>query len=274
LANQAVLRSIPVKTAWLPRNEAESRYGFRLYQGGAVPGKEIRVVRVGDWDVEACAGTHLKNTGEIGFIKIIHTERVQDGVERLAYSIGIPAVKIVQRNERLLVKLTEALSAPLEKLDKTAEKIMRDLKEANLERRRLIKELAVQESVALGAKAEAEKRKEIGGIRLLIRDFHESIDVDRMVHTASEIVKSSDQTVTIFYGANDMNARILVMAGKGAVERGINANEIAREASAILGGGGGGKTNFAQGGGSEVKMMPKAVKKAEELLRRQLTRKT
>jgi len=274
LANQAVLRSIPVETAWLPRNEAESRYGFRLYQGGAVPGKEIRVVRVGDWDVEACAGTHLKNTDEIGFIKIIHTERVQDGVERLAYSIGIPAVKTVQRNERLLVKLTEALSAPLEKLDKTAEKIMRDLKEANLERRRLIKELAVQESIALGAKAEAEKSKEIGGIRLLIRDFRESIDVDRMVHTASEIVKSSDQTVTIFYGANGTNARILVMAGKGAVERGINANEIAREASAILGGGGGGKTNFAQGGGSEVKMLPKAVKKAEQLLRKQLTRKT
>jgi alanyl-tRNA synthetase len=274
LANQAVLRSIPVETAWLPRNEAESRYGFRLYQGGAVPGKEIRVVRVGDWDVEACAGTHLKNTGEIGFIKIIHTERVQDGVERLVYSIGIPAVKIVQRNERLLVKLTGALNAPLEKLDKTAEKIMRDLKEANLERRKLIKELAVQESVALGVKAEAEKRKEIDGIRLLIRDFHQSIDVDRMVHTASEIVKSSDQTVTIFYGANDTNARILVMAGKGAVERGINANEIAREASALLGGGGGGKTNFAQGGGLKVKMLPKAVKKAEQLLRMQLTRKT
>jgi alanyl-tRNA synthetase len=274
LANQAVLRSIPVETAWLPRNEAESRYGFRLYQGGAVPGKEIRVVRVGDWDVEACAGTHLKNTGEVGFIKIIHTERVQDGVERLAYSIGIPAVKIVQRNERLLVKLTEALNAPLEKLDKTAEKIMRDLKEASVERRRLIKELAVQESVALGVKAEAEKRKEIDGIRLLIRDFHESIDVDRMVHTASEIVKSSDQTVAIFYGANDTNARILVMAGKGAVERGINANEIAREASAIIGGGGGGKINFAQGGGPEVTMLSKAVKKAEELLRRQLTGKT
>jgi len=274
LANQAVLRSIPVETAWLPRNEAESRYGFRLYQGGAVPGKEIRVVRIGDWDVEACAGTHLKNTGEIGFIKIIHTERVQDGVERLAYSIGIPAVETVQQSERLLVKLTEALNAPLEKLDKTAEKIMRDLKEANVERRRLIKELAVQEGAALGAKAEGEKSKEIDGTRLVVRDFHESIDVDRMVHTASEIIKSSDQTVAIFYGADDENARILIMAGEGAVERGINANAIAREASAIIGGGGGGKINFAQGGGPEVRMLPKAVKKAEELVRRQLMGKT
>ena len=72
LANEAVLANMPVETAWLPRNEAEARYGFRLYQGGAVPGKEIRVVKTGNWDVEACAGTHLKSTGEIGFIKISH----------------------------------------------------------------------------------------------------------------------------------------------------------------------------------------------------------
>ncbi len=65
LANQAVLANMRVETSWMPRNEAESRYGFRLYQGGAVPGKDIRVVKTGDWDVEACAGTHLKSTGEM-----------------------------------------------------------------------------------------------------------------------------------------------------------------------------------------------------------------
>ncbi len=59
LANQAIAANLKVETTWLPRNEAESRYGFRLYQGGAVPGKDIRVVKTGDWDVEACAGTHL-----------------------------------------------------------------------------------------------------------------------------------------------------------------------------------------------------------------------
>ena len=59
LANQAIAANMKVETTWLPRNEAESRYGFRLYQGGAVPGKDIRVVKTGDWDVEACAGTHL-----------------------------------------------------------------------------------------------------------------------------------------------------------------------------------------------------------------------
>jgi alanyl-tRNA synthetase len=269
LANEAIMRNIPVETVWLPRNEAESRYGFRLYQGGAVPGKEIRVVRAGDWDVEACAGTHLRNTGELGFIKMIHTERVQDGVERLTYSVGLPAVKAVQENERILWKASETLTAPLEKLDKTAEKLVKDLKEANAERRKLIKELAERESTGLAGKT-AEEVEEINGIKLLKRDFKEEIDVNRMVQTANEIIKRDEATVTIFYGSDGKNARIMVMAGKKALEKDVNAGEIVRGASAIMGGGGGGKPNFAQGGGTQTEKLPEAIKKAEKTLRKQL----
>jgi len=269
LANEAVLRNIQVETAWMPRNEAESRYGFRLYQGGAVPGKEIRVVKVGDWDVEACAGTHLKSTSEIGFIKIVHSERVQDGVERLAYSIGIPAMKAVQEHEKLLVKLSETLNAPIEKLDQTAEKLVRELKEGNVERRKLIKELATKESTSMETKT-AEKTEEINGVKVVLRDFQGSIDVDRMVQTANEIIKRDEATVTIFYGSDGKNARLVVMAGKTALEKGVNANEIVREASSILGGGGGGKTSFAQGGGTRAEKLPKAIKKAEQTVKKQL----
>ncbi|HLC01235.1 MAG TPA: alanine--tRNA ligase, partial [Candidatus Bathyarchaeia archaeon] len=140
LANQAVQANMRVETSWMPRNEAESRYGFRLYQGGAVPGKDIRVVKTGDWDVEACAGTHLKNTGEAGFVKIVYTERIQDGVERLGYAVGLEGLKAVQRQEQILWKVSEVLNAPIEKLDKTAEHIVKELKEANTERRKLLKE--------------------------------------------------------------------------------------------------------------------------------------
>ena len=73
LANQAIAADMKVTTTWYPRNEAEARYGFRLYQGGAVPGKDIRVVKTGDWDVEACAGTHLRSTLEVGYVKIVYT---------------------------------------------------------------------------------------------------------------------------------------------------------------------------------------------------------
>jgi alanyl-tRNA synthetase len=259
-----------VETAWMPRNEAESRYGFRLYQGGAVPGKEIRVVKTGDWDVEACAGTHLNSTGEIGFIKIIYTERVQDGVERLAYSVGLQALKAVQENERLLWKVSETLSAPLEKLDKTAEKLVKELKEANAERRKLIKELAAKESVGFEEAKTAEASREIGGIKLVKRDFQEVIDVNRMVLTANEIMKRDEATVTLFYGTDGKTARILVMAGKTAVEKGVNAGEIVRVVSPIIGGGGGGKPNFAQGGGTRTEKLQEAVKKTEEIIKKQL----
>jgi alanyl-tRNA synthetase len=271
LANQAVERNIPVETTWLPRNEAESCYGFRLYQGGAIPGKEIRVVRSGDWDVEACAGTHVRNTGEIEFIKITHSERVQDGVERLTYSVGIPGVKALQKNEELLLRVAEMLNAPLDKLDKTVEKLSKELKEANAEKRRLLQKLAEHES-GESRREQSERIEEIGGVRIVKRDFGEEIDVDRMVKTASELVKHDGSTIALFYGADQRNARILVMVGDEANKRGIEAGSAVREGSAVLGGGGGGRPNFAQGGGTKVAQIQQAVEKAVEALKTQLVK--
>ncbi|MEM2953418.1 MAG: alanine--tRNA ligase [Candidatus Bathyarchaeia archaeon] len=269
LANEAVLRNIPVEISWMPRAEAERLYGFRLYQGGAVPGKEIRVVKIGDWEVEACAGTHLRNTGEIGFIKIIHSERIQDGVERLVYAVGIHALKAVQKNEELLWRVSEILNAPLEKLDKTAEKLVKELREISAERRKLIKELAEREGTGLTVKT-AEEVREVDGLKLVFRDFKENIDVDRMVQTASELIKKDDSVVAVFYGADGKNARIMVMAGKNAIEKGVNATEIVKEASAIIGGGGGGRPNFAQGGGTRIERLQEAIKKVEETIKIQV----
>jgi len=269
LANQAVMANMKVETQWLPRNEAEARYGFRLYQGGAVPGKDIRVVKTGDWDVEACAGTHLGSTGEVGFVKIVYTERVQDGVERLGYSVGLEALKAVQEHETLLWKVSEVLNAPIDKLDKTAEKVIKDLKEANVEKRRLIKELAEKES-AIGQAQTAEEAVQIDGIAIVKRDFGEVIDVNRMVQTASEIIKRNDSAVTIFYGTDGKTCRIMVMAGEAAVKKGVNAGNIVKEAAPIFGGGGGGRPNFAQGGGTKCDKLNDAVQAAEEVVKKQL----
>jgi alanyl-tRNA synthetase len=272
LANQAVTANMHVETAWLTRNEAESRYGFRLYQGGAVPGKDIRVVKTGNWDVEACAGTHLKNTGEVGFLKTVYTERVQDGVERLGYAVGPEALKAVQRQELILWKVSETLNAPTEKLDKTAEKLVKELKEANIEKRKLIKELAAKESTSLETPSALAMTEKIDGYILVKRDFQENIDVNRMVQTATEMVKKDEETVALFYGSDGKTARILVMAGKKAVEKGVDAGTIVRKASSKIGGGGGGRCDFAQGGGTKPEMLQEAVKSSEELIRKQLGR--
>lgn len=268
LANEAVLANMSIETAWLPRNEAEAKYGFRLYQGGAVPGKDIRVVKTGNWDVEACAGTHLKSTGEIGYVKILYTERVQDGVERLVYAVGMGAVKAVQKQEALLQKVAETLSAPIEKLDKTAERVVKDLKEANTEKKKLLKELAAKESGTLGeTSAEPEG---VAGIKLVKRDFGQETDVNRMVQTANQIIKRNDATVTLFYAADAKTAKLLVIAGSAAVAKGVNAGNVVKDAAPVFGGGGGGRLNFAQGGGTKPEKITEAVKAAEESIKKQL----
>lgn len=268
LANEAIMANMPVEINWYTRSEAEARHGFRLYQGGAVPGKDIRVVKTGDWDVEACAGTHLKNTGEIGFIKILSTERVQDGVERLVYAVGIPALKSVQKQESLIWTISETLNSPIEKLDKTAENIVKELKESKMENRKLLKELTAKESGIL-SETSAET-VEINGIVLVKRDFGEEIDVNRMVQTATEIIKRNEATVTLFYGSDMKTARLMIMAGNIAIEKGINAGEIVKQSAPIFGGGGGGKPNFAQGGGTKPDKINDAVKTAEEIIGKQL----
>ncbi|MGD8545398.1 MAG: alanine--tRNA ligase, partial [Candidatus Bathyarchaeota archaeon] len=268
LANKIILQRIPVETSWVPRSKAEELYGFRLYQGGAVPGKVIRIVKSGDWEVEACGGTHVRNTNELGFIKIFHSERVQDGVERLDYSVGISALKVMQENEEQLSKLSEILNAPIEKLDKTAEKLVKDLKETLSEKRRLIKELAEQESTFLAEKREIVE--EIDGVKIVMRDFKESSDIDRMVQTANETIKRDQSIVAVFYGSDGKNARIMVMAGEDAIRKGIHAGHVVQEISSIINGGGGGKSNFAQGGGTAVDKLPEAIEKAREVLKDQL----
>jgi len=269
LANQAIASNMKVETTWLPRNQAESRYGFRLYQGGAVPGKDIRVVKTGDWDVEACAGTHLGHTGEVGFVKIVYTERVQDGVERLGYAIGLKALKAVQNQEDLLLKVSEALGAPIDKLDKTAEKVIKELKEANVEKRRLTKELASKES-SIGQTQTKEDIVDADGVTIIKRDFGEVTEIDRMLRTASEIIKNNEASVAIFYGSDTKTCKLLVMAGEIAVKKGVNAGSIVKEAAPIFGGGGGGRPSFAQGGGTKPEKLADAVQTAQESIKKQL----
>ena len=263
LANNAVIQNIPVETRWMPRGEAESCYGFRLYQGGVVPGKEIRVVKIGDWDVEACGGTHLSNTGEIGFIKIVHTERIQDGVERIVFSAGLPALEAVQENERLLWKVSEVLNAPLEKLEKTTERLVREWKEVRREKERLIEEIA-----DLTAKEFMATARKIGMLKVVTQRVRE-VDVDRLIKIASELVEREGNMVVALCGV-DKTARLVVMAGKEAVELGVDAGEIASEAASVLGGGGSGRPDFAQGGGTLVEKASDALRRVKETITKQL----
>ncbi len=99
LSNKVILENRPVIKSVLTRKEAEEKYGFRIYQGGAVPATEIRVIEIKDWDIEACGGTHVDSTKEIERIKILRTKKIQDGVVRIEFVAGNEAIKEAEEKE-------------------------------------------------------------------------------------------------------------------------------------------------------------------------------
>jgi alanyl-tRNA synthetase len=167
------------------------------------------------------------------------------------------------------LKVSEALTAPLDKLDKTAEKVVKELKEANVEKRRLTKELASKES-SVGQTQTGEDIVEVDGVTIIKRDFGEVIEIDRMLRTASEIIKHNEASVAIFYGSDAKTCKLLVMAGEIAVKKGVNAGSVVKEAAPVFGGGGGGRPSFAQGGGTKPEKLADAVQTAQETIKKQL----
>ncbi|MEM4710778.1 MAG: alanine--tRNA ligase [Candidatus Woesearchaeota archaeon] len=110
LANKIIKENIPVYKCFMKRNLAEAKYGFRLYQGGAVPGKELRIVDIVGFDVEACGGTHLDITGDVGQIKILKTSKIQDGVVRIEFTAGLAAEKTMKDTESSLEDIAMLLN--------------------------------------------------------------------------------------------------------------------------------------------------------------------
>ena len=79
----------------MPREKAEKSFGMEIYQGGVVPGKDLRIIEIPEVDVECCGGTHLDNTSKVGVIKIVKSTKVQDGIVRLVFTAG-KAAKVVE----------------------------------------------------------------------------------------------------------------------------------------------------------------------------------
>jgi alanyl-tRNA synthetase len=267
LANRVVMENRPVETLWMPREEAERKFGFRIYQGGVVPGREIRIVKVADWDVEACGGTHCRSTGELGLIKIIRTERIQDGVERLIFSVGESAVEAVQDVEEKILRIAETLEVQPERVEKTVNNVVSEWRDLRKEKERLTDRLA--SFLADDYLAEAEK---IAGVKLVSAVVDEDwADVDLLIKVSGRIIQREKRAVSVLI-CIDKNARLVVNVGEEARRLGVDARIIAREAGAELGGGGSGKPDFAQGGGTRIEGADRALKKAKEVILKSLKR--
>ena len=141
IVNELVMKNIDVKTYWMDRTEAEKKFGVTIYQGGAVPGKVLRIVEIPKVDVEACGGTHVRKTGEIGLVKIVKRESVADGVERIVYKGGDVAVEFVQEREAKLREAAEVLRVPMDDIPTAADKMFKQWKGAEKRAEKLSDEL-------------------------------------------------------------------------------------------------------------------------------------
>lgn len=251
LANKLVMDNISVNTFWMDRAVAEKKYGFILYQGGIVPGAHIRTVEIGGTDIQACAGTHCNKTGDVGLIKVIRTERIQDGVERIEFSAGEAAVEAVQLNDDILKESAGIFKVEPAQLPKTCERFFNEWKEFKNEIKRLQTRLASLKLKGLWAKSE-----KIGDITLL----RQQIDADRgeMTKIVTELSETPDgmDVVLLVNSSGEMVGG----ASKKALNLGVKMNEMIGQVARILGGGGGGKPQLAQGKGINLEKLPEAFK--------------
>ncbi len=246
LANSAVLMNLPVIKEILPRSKAEQKYGFRLYQGGVVPTRELRVLNISGWDVEACGGTHTSRTGDVGVIKILKSERIQDGVERIEYVAGEPALKYIQKRENMLRKISDVIESPQDKVVKAVTEIKNTADDLKRRQKQLIKRLASYEVSVISRKA-----TDVEGLKLYL-SMSESLGEEFHVIIGEQAINSEPRLIYCGFTVMDKSVRIYVFCGEEAQKKGVGADRLVRDVAKTLGGSGGGDARFGQGGGKQI----------------------
>lgn len=249
-ANNMIKQNYPVNIDYYDRGTAEQKYGFRIYQGGVVPVKSVRIVSIEDKDIEACGGTHVKKTGDIELIKITKTKRIQDGVVRVEFVSGPNAFEYVKQQEIDSKKQAE---------EKVAKQALEKQREEN-------KAKAREQIPILLEKVLAGESGDLDGITVKNKIcFTSSDSYDDYFHQnfGKKLVGKDDTAAYCGIFEAGPTIRVMVFSGE---QSGVDAGSIAKEISSILGGSGGGDAKFAQGGGKDTSKKEQAIEKAKSMI--------
>jgi alanyl-tRNA synthetase len=200
----------------------------------------------------------VKHTAEVGPIKLLRSEPIQDGVHRIEFSAGMAAVRRFQERDVLLHQAAETLGVTPDKLPLAAERFFSEWKAL----RKQVEELT--ELAAAGRKGKLLAQAELlGPVKLVVSQ--EQGTMEQLLTLAHELVKEPG-VVAVLGSAKD-GAKVVVARSKDVA---LHAGEVVREASKAAGGGGGGKPELAQGGGPDPAKLGEALKVAAEQARRRL----
>jgi len=245
----------------LNRKDADKKYGFDLYQGGAPKGNMIRILRISDHDVQACGGTHHDEPGQIGSIRVIRSAAVQDGVERLHIVAGQAALNYARGQDALIRDTVDIFGVGVSDLPKTAERFFSEWKE----QRKRIEQLEA-EIVRIKTSGGDETSHSKDGVRLVVMESDG--DLKQMTRMLKELTLDVNNPTVAILGSRVGGGKLMVAITENTVasER-YNAVEILKEISPLISGGGGGRPTFAQGGGSNPDGLTDALDKAKSVLK-------
>ncbi|MFL6483246.1 MAG: alanine--tRNA ligase [Nitrososphaera sp.] len=261
IANRTIRENHPVIIKTYDRGDAEQHFSFRIYQGGTVPTSNVRIVNIEGWDIEACGGTHVKSSGEIGLLKIVKSERIQDGVVRLEFVAGEAAVNYMQELDSQLASIAQTLGSSREKITESFGKAMQETESAKKKLRSILRVVSGQI-----AKSVSEQAKKLDSGIHLYTTYDEELDEDYHIAIGEKAIDLDKYLVYLALISKGQGIRVIVFAGEAASNK-VKASAIAKQISNMLGGSGGGDKRFGQGGGRSKERIMEALLLAEEVTR-------
>ncbi len=259
IVNADILSGAAGSMTEMPIEEAKKLGAMALF--GEKYGRIVRVVRMGDFSVEFCGGTHVDNTAKIGLFKILSESSVAAGVRRIEATTGTGVLALISRERQLITETARELKAQnTADIQKKAAQLQTELRDAKKEIESLNSKLAVSKLDEILKTAVA-----VGPVKLVAARF-DGMDLDIARSLADEIKASNPDTVAILAVNTDGKLNFIAVAGKDAVTHGAHAGKLVGVVSAITGGKGGGRPDNAMAGGRDLTKITEALAAAPSAL--------
>lgn len=263
MVNEQIAAGLSVKVENLPIEEARKTGAQALF--GEKYGDVVRVVNMGDYSIEFCGGTHVKNTNEIMAFKILSESGVAAGVRRIE---ALTSKGLIRYYDNLEKKLNEAAKV----LKATPENLSEKIAHLTAENKALHSEVeSLKSKLAQDAMGDVMNQvQEIKGVKLLAAAV-DGVDMNGLRDLGDQLKEKLGDGVVVLASGNDGKVSLMVTATDAAMKQGAHAGNLIKAIAGLVGGGGGGRPNMAQAGGKNPAGIQEALKKAAEVLEGQLS---
>ncbi len=256
--NAAVFEDYPVTIREMPIEEAKRLGATALF--GEKYGNVVRVVRMGDYSMELCGGTHVQNTASVGIVKILHESAVAAGIRRIEAVTGSGARDCYLEEERILDAVTDTVKASYGEVAAKVAGIAVQFKALSKEIEKLKRDMAGENTEQV-----LQNAVQVGDITLVAARF-DMLDGEGLREMAERLRSRLEVGVVLLASGNGDKVQIVAMATKHAVEMGVNCGKIVKQAAGMCGGGGGGRPDMAQAGGKNPAAIDEMLKKVGSFL--------